>query len=86
MGPCIYVGILIIVLLMIENTQVVMEDYPYMRSLLDRVLFMIGIQVKRRLVMNVGAHNAGFITYIAILTMSFFIIISFYGAAYRTNM
>ena len=86
MGPCIYVGILIIVLLMIENTQVVMEDYPYMRSLLDRVLFMIGIQVKRRQVMNVGAHNAGFITYIAILTMSFFIILAFMGLRIGQNM
>nr|DAI97393.1 MAG TPA: hypothetical protein [Caudoviricetes sp.]DAK21953.1 MAG TPA: hypothetical protein [Caudoviricetes sp.] len=50
-----------------------------MRSLLDRVLFMIGIQVKRRQVMNVGAHNAGFITYIAILTMSFLLLLAFMG-------
>ena len=29
--------------------------------------------------MNVGAHNAGFITYIAILTMSFLLLLAFMG-------
>ena len=29
--------------------------------------------------MNIGAHNAGFITYIAILTMSFLLLLAFMG-------
>lgn len=36
--------------------------------------------------MNMGAHNAGFVTYVAIITMSFFIIVSLYGAAYWSNL
>ena len=34
--------------------------------------------------MNIEAHNAGFITYVAIFTMSF-ISISLYGIAYWSN-
>ena len=29
--------------------------------------------------MNMGAHNAGFITYVAILTMSFLLLLAFMG-------
>ena len=33
----------------------------------------------RKQVMNMGAHNAGFITYVAIFTMSFLLVLAFMG-------
>ena len=40
---------------------------------------MIGIKIMRKQVMNMEAHNAGFITYVAILTMSFLLVLAFMG-------
>ena len=40
---------------------------------------MIGIKIMRRQAMNGGAHNAGFITYVAILTMSLLLLLAFMG-------
>lgn len=40
---------------------------------------MIGIKIMKKRVMNMGAHNAGFITYVAIFTMSFLLLIAFMG-------
>ena len=40
---------------------------------------MIGINIMRNRVMNMGANNDGFITYVAILTMSFLLLLAFMG-------
>ena len=36
--------------------------------------------------MNIEAHNAGFITYVAIFTMSLLLVLALYGIAYWSNL